>query len=156
MPTLERAIQIAATAHADVKDKQGQPYILHPIRVMLGVDDRHAQMVAVLHDVVEDTDVTLDDIRKEGFDGRVIDALDRVTHKAGQSYAEYVVGCKADPIARQVKMSDLRDNTDLRRLLVRPDRFPDDMARMERYALSYRFLTDEMSEADYLRLMQSE
>jgi (p)ppGpp synthase/HD superfamily hydrolase len=81
MATLERAVEIAAKAHAGVKDKQGQPYILHPIRVMMGVEDDDAKMVAVLHDVIEDTEVTLDDIRAAGFSEAVIAALDLVTHR---------------------------------------------------------------------------
>ena len=153
MATIEKAIEIAAGAHAGVKDKQGQPYILHPLRVMMDVDGQTAQIVAVLHDVVEDTDHTLDDLRAAGFDQQVLDALELVTHRPGQSYSEYVIACKPNPVARQVKLADLRDNSSFTRLLMRPDRFRGDSARMHRYVLSYRYLTDELSEADYRRLM---
>lgn len=153
MATLEKAIQIAARAHAGVPDKNGQPYILHPIRVMLGVEGDTARIVAVLHDVVEDTDVTFDDIAAEGFSKDVIDALKLVTHQSGQSYADYVIACQDNPVARQVKLSDLRDNSSLNRILLRPDRLPKDSARVMRYLLSYKFLTGEIPADQYRELM---
>ena len=75
MPTIERAIEIAATAHAGQRDKAGQPYIFHPLRVMLRVYGAHEQMAAVLHDVVEDTSVTLDNLAQEGFPSEVLRAI---------------------------------------------------------------------------------
>jgi hypothetical protein len=153
MATLERAIEIAAQAHAGMKDKQGEPYILHPIRVMLGVDAGDAQIVAVLHDVIEDTDVTLEDIRAEGFSDAVLEALDLVTHRKDRPYSEYVIGCKRNVLARQVKLSDLRENASLGRILLRQEKFDTDSSRLHRYVLSYRFLTDQISEADYRALM---
>jgi hypothetical protein len=154
MTSIEKAVEIAARAHAGVKDKQGKPYLLHPIRVMMGVEGEAAQIVAILHDVVEDTPMTLQDIEAEGFGPEIIDALELVTHKAGQAYSEYVVACKRNEIARQVKLSDLRDNGNFDRLLLRPDKFASDSSRMHRYALSYRFLTDEITEDDYRHLME--
>lgn len=153
MATLERALEIAARAHAGVKDKQGQPYILHPIRVMMGVDSDAARIVAILHDVIEDTDFTLDDIRGEGFSEPIVEALTLVTHPDGQSYADYVIACKPNMIACEVKLSDLRDNTSLTRMLLRAEQYQRDAERMQRYALSYRFLSDELSEDEYRRLM---
>ena len=153
MGTIERAIEIAAKAHAGVQDKQGKPYLLHPLRVMLGVEDGDAQIVAVLHDVVEDCDVTIDDIRKEGFSSAVVDALRLVTHQSDQPYSEYVMTCKTNPIARQVKLSDLRDNANLDRLLLRAEKLPTDSARVHRYVMSYRFLTDAISESEYRKVM---
>jgi (p)ppGpp synthase/HD superfamily hydrolase len=151
--TLENAIEIAARAHAGVRDKQGQAYILHPIRVMMGVESEEAKIVAVLHDVVEDTDITLDALRVEGFSEQVLDALSLVTHGKNQSYAEYVAACRSNQIARQVKLSDLRDNANLDRLLLRPEKYDGDSSRMQRYVMSYRFLTGEMSETQYRELM---
>lgn len=153
MATIEKAVEIAAKAHAGVKDKQGQPYLLHPIRVMMGVEGEPTQIVAVLHDVVEDTDITLDDIRAEGFSDEVIEALALVTHDKDQPYTDYVIACRGNEIARQVKLSDLRDNTNLSRLLIRPDKYPSDAERVQRYLLSYRFLTDEIDEGAYRGLM---
>ena len=149
MATLERAIEIACNAHAGVKDKQGSPYILHPLRVMLGVEGEAAQIVAVLHDVVEDTRVTLADVRQAGFSEDVVEALALVTHKPSESYGDYVIGCQGNAIARQVKLSDLRDNTNISRMLLRPEKFDSDAARIQRYVLSYRFLTDAINEAQY-------
>ncbi|MEM8666040.1 MAG: GTP pyrophosphokinase [Planctomycetota bacterium] len=151
--TIEKAIVIAANAHAGVQDKQGQPYILHPIRVMMGVQNAAARVVAVLHDVVEDTIVTIDDLRAEGFANEILDALELVTHSPDQTYADYVIACRSNEIARQVKLSDLRDNANLQRLLIRPDCYERDASRLQRYVLSYRFLNDEISEADYRELM---
>lgn len=153
MATIEKALEIAAKAHSGVKDKQGEPYILHPIRVMMGVESDRARIVGVLHDVVEDTDVSLDDIRAEGFGEDVVMALALVTHAKDQPYSDYVIACKANPIACQVKLSDLRDNSNLNRLLLRAEKFDTDAARMKKYVLSYQFLLDEISEADYRRLM---
>ncbi|MEZ6032860.1 MAG: HD domain-containing protein [Planctomycetaceae bacterium] len=153
MATIEKALEIAARAHDGVKDKEGEPYILHPIRVMIGVEGEAARIVAVLHDVVEDTEVTIEDIKAEGFSDEVIVALSLVTHAADQPYADYVMACKGNDIARQVKLSDLRDNSSLKRMLLRPDKIQTDVARMRKYLLSYRYLLGEISEADYRNLM---
>lgn len=153
MSTLERAIQIAVAAHAGQRDKGGQPYVTHPLRLMARVDGDDARIVAVLHDVVEDTPTTLDDLRREGFGEAVLAAVALVTHEKGVPYADYVAGCKPDPIARQVKLADLEDNTRLDRTILRPDRAARDFARVHRYLLSFKFLTDAISEPDYRRLM---
>lgn len=154
MATLEKAIEIAARAHAGVPDKQGKHYVLHPLRVMMDVEGETAQIVAALHDVVEDTDTTFDDLKAEGFSEEVLEALNLVTHKSGVSYADYVIACKDNATARQVKLADLRDNSRFDRMLLRPDRFPRDSARIMRYLLSYRFLTDEITADQYRELMQ--
>jgi hypothetical protein len=153
MATLEKAVEIAAKAHAGARDKHGQPYLCHPLRVMLSVDDDEARIAAVLHDVVEDTDVTLDDLRREGFTESVLQALTLLTHSAEVSYADYVVQCKRNRTACQVKLSDLRDNTSLSRALLRGDKFDADARRLQKYILSYRFLSDQLGEDDYRTLM---
>src|SRR5262249_31181412 len=142
MATLEKALQIAAQAHARQKDKEGLPYILHPLRVLNGVEGEEAQIVAILHDVVEDTSVTLADLRQAGFSETVLAAVQCVTHGKDEPYAEYVVRCKANDIARQVKLADLQDNARLSRTILRPQRLQPDLARLHRYVLSYKFLTD--------------
>ena len=154
MATIEKAIEIAAQAHAGVTDKHGNPYLLHPLRVMMDVTGAMTQMVAVLHDVVEDTSISLADIEAAGFDARVVHALGLVTHSQNQSYADYVIACKQNEIARQVKMSDLRDNTSLARLLLRPSRLNTDASRIQRYLLSYQFLTDTITEDAYRQAME--
>jgi hypothetical protein len=153
MATLERAIQIAAQAHEGQKDKQGAPYILHPLRLMMAVEGLEAKMVAVLHDVVEDTSVTLDDLRAAGFSQPVLDGVACVTHRKTEPYADYVVRCKANPLVRPVKLADLRDNNTFPRILLRPDRMERDLSRIRRYVLSYQFLAGQISEPEYRRLM---
>ena len=153
MSTLERAIAIAAAAHQGVVDKQGQPYVLHPLRVMLGVNDPTARIVAVLHDVVEDTAVTLDEIQAEGFSAEVVRALSLMTHDSSTSYADYVVACLDNDIARQVKLADLKDNMSLARFLLRQGTLDRDMRRVQRYLLSYQLLTHALSVEEYRRAM---
>jgi (p)ppGpp synthase/HD superfamily hydrolase len=153
MATIEKALQIAAKAHEGQRDKEGLPYILHPLRVMAAVTGEDAQIVAVLHDVIEDTAVTADDLRAAGFASAVVAAVERVTHRKGEPYADYVVGCKADDVARRVKLADLTDNTRLDRTILRPDRLASDLACVRRYLLSYKFLTDQITEDEYRALM---
>jgi (p)ppGpp synthase/HD superfamily hydrolase len=153
MSTLEAAIRVAVAAHAGQADKGGAPYVTHPLRLMAAVEGEDAQIVAVLHDVVEDTAVTLDDLRREGFGEAVLAAVDRVTHRRDEPYADYVVRCKGDPVARRVKLADLADNARPDRCILRPDRAARDLARVSRYMLSYKFLTDRLGEGDYRALM---
>ncbi len=153
MATIERALQIAAKAHEGQRDKEGLPYVLHPLRVMMAVQGEEAQVVAVLHDVVEDTPVTPDDLRQAGFSEAVLAAVECVTHRKGEPYADYVVRCKANEVARRVKLADLGDNARLDRTILRPQRLRQDLARIRRYALSYKFLTDQITEEQYRALM---
>jgi len=153
MATFEKALQIAAKAHEGQKDKAGEPYIMHSIRVMMSVDGAEAQIVAVLHDVLEDTSVTADDLRQAGFSEKVVDAVLAVTHDQEEPYAEYVIRCKSNEIARRVKLGDLEDNSRLARTILRPERFEADVARLRKYFLSYKFLTDQISEQQYRALM---
>lgn len=113
---LERAIQIAAEAHRGQKDKAGQPYILHPLRVMAACSTEHERVVAVLHDVVEDSAWTLDDLRREGLEDELVEAVDAMTRREGEAYADFVDRAAHNPLARAVKIADLRDNLDMSRL----------------------------------------
>ncbi len=153
MATLERAIALAAQAHAGQRDKEGLCYILHPLRVMLRVEDEQARIVAVLHDTVEDTALTLDDLRREGFSEEVLAALALVTHDRSEPYADYVVRCAGHPIARAVKLADLEDNCRLDRTILRAGMLERDLRRIQRYNLSYKFLTGALSEKDYREAM---
>ena len=156
MASIEKALQIAAGAHEGQKDKDGQPYILHPLRVMNAVEDEPAKVVAVLHDVIEDTSVTAEDLRREGFDEAVLAAVECLTHRKGEPYADYVVRCKGDEIARRVKLADLEDNARPSRALLRPDRIEPDIARLRKYLLAYKFLTDMLGEEQYRAAMVGE
>jgi hypothetical protein len=152
--TIEKALQIAAKAHEGQKDKEGLPYILHPLRAMMSVQGEEAMIVAVLHDVIEDTPVTADDLRQAGFGEEVVAAVLCVTHKQEEPYADYVVRCRGNEIARRVKLADLADNWRLDRVLLRPQRLEADVARLRKYALSYKFLTDQITEGQYRSLME--
>jgi (p)ppGpp synthase/HD superfamily hydrolase len=153
MATIEKALQIAARAHEGQKDKQGRPYILHPLRVMAAVEGDEAMIVAVLHDVIEDTAVTIDELRRAGFSETALAALLLVTHRKDEPYSDYVVRCRQNDIARRVKLADLEDNTRLSRAILRPQRLEGDLARLRRYLLSYKFLNDQVTEQDYRALM---
>jgi guanosine-3',5'-bis(diphosphate) 3'-pyrophosphohydrolase len=118
--TIERALQIAAKAHEGQKDKSGKPYIFHPLRAMMSVEGEEAQIVAILHDVIEDTSVTVDDLRQAGFSEKTIEGVLCVTHRKDETYADYVVRCKGNGVARRVKLADLEDNSRLDRNILRP------------------------------------
>jgi len=137
-PTLQDAIALAVEAHKDQRDQSGQPYILHPLRVMFSCDTEIERIVAVLHDVVEDTPHTFDDLRKRGYSEEVIAALDCVTKREGESYEQFVERAAANPIARQVKLADLKDNMDIRRLSAIQDR---DIERLRKYLKAWKRLT---------------
>ena len=156
MATIEKALQIAARAHEGQKDKGGQPYILHPLRAMMTVQGEDAQIVAVLHDVIEDTSVTADDLQQAGFSENVVAAVLLVTHNKEEPYADYVVRCQGNEVARRVKLADLADNWRLDRTILRPQRFEADVARLRKYVLSYKFLTDQISEQQYRTLMEED
>ena len=128
--TLERAIAIAATAHEGQVDKGGNPYILHPLKVMLRVNTLEERIVAVLHDVVEDCGVSLDDLRKEGFSEAVLTAIESVTKVPGESYETFVERAAQNPIGRVVKLADLEENSDLSRI-AQPSW--EDLERVEKY-----------------------
>ena len=130
MATLERAIAVTAMAHEGQVDKAGMPYVLHPLRMMLSVDTPEARMAAVLHDVVEDTAVTLEQLRSEGFPEAVIEAVEALTKRDGEDYEAFIRRVAPNPIARKVKLADLRDNSDLSRIAEPTEK---DRARLEKY-----------------------
>ena len=137
MSTLERAIAIAAKAHAGQVDKSGAPYILHPLRVMLRLKGTEERIAAVLHDVVEDCGITLDELRREGFAEEIVIAVDAVTKRDGETYEAFVARAAANPIGRRVKMADLEDNSDLSRL---PNPTEKDRERLKKYASAIAYL----------------
>ena len=117
MSTLERAIVIAAEAHAGITDKGGAPYILHPLRMMMDLTSAEERIVAVLHDVCEDCPGwTFERLRGEGFSEEILAALDSVTKREGETYEEFALRAAINPIGRRVKLADLRDNSDLSRI----------------------------------------
>lgn len=131
MPTLEDAIALAVEAHRGQVDHVDQPYILHPLRVMFRLEDELDRIVAVLHDVIEDTNLTLDDLRQQGYSEEVLAALDGVTRREDESYEDFVERSLAHPISRRVKLADLDDNMDIRRLSTPLNK--QDFDRLQRY-----------------------
>lgn len=136
--TIEDAITIAAQAHKGQKDKAGSAYLLHPLRMMLQMNSEAAMMAAVLHDVVEDTDWTLEQLREEGFPDEVLEAVDCLTHRDEESYQEFVERVRTNPIARQVKVADLEDNMNVRRINQLGEK---DLERLEKYHKAWCVLT---------------
>ncbi|AYB37581.1 bifunctional (p)ppGpp synthetase/guanosine-3',5'-bis(diphosphate) 3'-pyrophosphohydrolase [Brevibacillus laterosporus] len=130
MGTLEKAIVIAIKAHAGQVDKGGNPYILHPLKVMLKMSTEEEMIVAVLHDVIEDTKVNAHDLIRAGFTESVIDAVIALTRQDGETYVDFIKRAKCNPIARKVKMEDIEDNCDLTRISNPTDQ---DYSRIKRY-----------------------
>lgn len=113
---LEKAILIATNAHKGQLDKGGNPYILHPLRLMFAMYNETEKICAVLHDVIEDTDITLDYLRSEGFSEEVLSALDSLTRTSNETYDEFINRIIKNKIASHVKLADLSDNMDLSRI----------------------------------------
>ena len=140
MPTLEDAISLAAKAHRHWKDKAGAAYILHPLRVMLRMKTNDERIVALLHDVVEDTEYTLEDLRKAGYSQKILRSLDFLTKRDGEKYEEFIKRVKHNPLARKVKIADIEDNLDLARIK-KPKK--SDFERIEKYRLALSELMED-------------
>lgn len=143
MSTLEKAIALATTAHSGQKDKAGAPYILHPLRVMLGMDTESEMTVAVLHDVLEDSPVTEDDLRKEGFSEDIVKTVRCLTRNPEESYEAFIERLKSNDTARKVKMADIEDNMNVKRF-----KYPDhptekDIERLKKYYQSWNMLREK-------------
>lgn len=141
MSTLERAIQIATEAHKGQLDKAGRDYIGHPLRVMAMGKTEDEKIVGVLHDVIEDTDWTFEMLEAEGFSREVIEALKCVTKLSeNENYDDFIERVKKNPLAVAVKINDLTDNMDIRRLPYLSDK---DVKRLKKYLKAYKKLTGE-------------
>ena len=116
MATLEQAISLAAKQHEGQVDKANAPYLLHPLRVMLNVPTIEHKIVAVLHDILEDTETTIEDLYQFGFQEHIIDAIVALTKKQGETRLEAAQRARQNPIARVVKLADINDNMDLSRI----------------------------------------
>ena len=141
MSTLERAIQIATEAHKGQLDKAGRDYIGHPLRVMEMGKTEDEKIVGVLHDVIEDTDWTFEMLEAEGFSREVIEALKCVTKLSeNENYDDFIERVKKNPLAVAVKINDLTDNMDIRRLPYLSDK---DVKRLKKHLKAYKKLTGE-------------
>ena len=138
MPNLEDAILLATEAHRGQVDKAGMPYILHPLRVMFRMTSEEEMITAVLHDVIEDTPYTLDDLKGLGYAEEVLEALDCLTHREGETYEAFIERAATNPLACRIKIADLEDNMDVRRIAQPQDR---DLERLSRYRRAWARLT---------------
>ena len=136
----QQALAIAEDAHKDQVDKAGVAYIQHPLYVASLVEGELAKTIALLHDVVEDSAWTLEDLRMEGLPEKVVQAVGILTKNRDESYEEYLMHVKQNPLARQVKLADLKHNSDLSRLANVTDR---DRKRVEKYQKAIAFLSEE-------------
>lgn len=135
---LEKAIAIAVDAHRGQKNRYGSPYILHPLRVMARVASPAEKIVAVLHDVLEDSDYTLHDLKADGFGPDILEALQSVTKREGEEYEAFVQRSGANPLGRRVKLTDLEDNMDIRRA---PEVTDEVRHRLEKYLKAWKWLS---------------
>lgn len=133
------AIKIASDAHCSQMDKAGQPYVLHPLKVMFALDTIEEKIVGVLHDVIEDTPITYSDLEKYGFKGEteILDALRSVTKEKNETYNEFITRAALNPIGRKVKLADLADNMDLSRIANPTEK---DYKRLKKYKKAKEYL----------------
>ena len=144
---LEKAIIIATTAHLGQVDKAGDPYILHPIRVMLLGKMGNEKICGILHDVVEDTNITLEYLKEEGFSDEILLALDALTKRHNEPYDEFIDRVLKNEIACKVKLSDLSDNMDLTRIKNPSNK---DYERLEKYCKATNKILEEVAKKDTL------
>lgn len=139
---LDLALKIAVKAHAQQVDKAGEPYILHPIRLMQCFDDSDLRVVAVLHDVVEDSDTTLAMLADYGFKPSIIEAIANLTKTAGESYDAFIKRAASHELSRLVKIEDIKDNLNVLRLSQLTDK---DLQRIKKYQSALTFLLNQPS-----------
>lgn len=140
MPTIEDAIIFATEAHRGQVDRAGNPYILHPLRLMCSQQSDTERIIAVLHDVVEDTNYTLDDLRKMGYEQEIVEAVDCLTRRDDETYEAFIQRIKPNHLARRVKLADLMDNMDIRRAGLLQEK---DLERLQRYQNAWFELTKD-------------
>lgn len=135
----KKAMKLCFHAHKDQTDKSGLPYVFHPIHLAEQMNDENTTIVALLHDVVEDTDYTLEDLTAMGFSACVTEAIGLMTHEEDVPYMDYVAKIKENPIAKAVKLADLKHNSDLTRLDLVDEKA---RKRAEKYAQAIAFLQE--------------
>lgn len=136
----KKALKLCFEKHKEQVDKTGMPYVFHPFHLAEQMDDEISTVCALLHDVVEDTDITFDDLFKMGFPKEVIDVLKLLTHEDYVSYMDYVRKISTNPIAKKVKIADLKHNSDITRLDI-----IDEKAKMrcEKYKQALNLLSEQ-------------
>ena len=131
------ALELAVEKHKNQTDKAGNPYILHPLHVMENVNSKEGKIVAILHDIIEDTDITEDYLFKIGLSKRIVDAVVALTRSEDMDYQEYIKTLSSNPLAKEVKLADLEHNMDLKRL---PTLEEKDLERNRKYQIAYHYL----------------
>ena len=131
------ALELAVEKHKNQTDKAGNPYILHPLHVMENVNSKEGKIIAILHDIIEDTDVTEDYLLKIGLSKRIVDAVVALTRSKDIDYQEYIKNLGSNPLAKEVKLADLEHNMDLKRL---PTLEEKDLERNRKYQIAYHYL----------------
>lgn len=137
--TTKKAMKLCFQAHKEQTDKSGIPYVFHPIHLAEQMKDEDTTVVALLHDVVEDTDYTMEDLKAMGFNQRVLEAIQLMTHAEGEPYMDYVARIKTNPIAKAVKLADLAHNSDITRMDVVDEKAK---ARVAKYAQAIQLLNE--------------
>ena len=138
---INRAIDIAYSAHMNQRDKAGRPYFMHPVIVASQMDSEYEICTALLHDVIEDTHVTIEELERE-FPKEIIDAIRLLTHDKRTDYLDYVRELKKNPIARKVKLADLNHNLDITRVEDNPYLLKKFMERRKKYEEARRILSE--------------
>jgi (p)ppGpp synthase/HD superfamily hydrolase len=140
---LEKAINIAIKAHSGAVDKAGAPYILHPLRVMFKMNSPDEMIVAVMHDVIEDSGIDIQTLKDEGFSQTILDAIDSVTRKKaeGEDYNDFIKRAAHNPIGRKVKLADLEDNMNILRI---SSLSGNDLKRIKKYHTYWRAINESM------------
>ena len=141
----KKAMKLCYEAHKEQQDKSGLPYVFHPFHLAEQMEDEESTAVALLHDVVEDSTYTQADLERYGFPLRVREAVARLTHPKGMAYADYVKRLADNPLARRVKLADLRHNSDLSRLDQVDEKA---LVRVEKYRKAICFLEEREYNAD--------
>ena len=138
-PLTKKALKLCFDAHREQTDKTGMPYVFHPFHLAEQMKDELSTVCALLHDVIEDTEYTFDDLREMGFPESVIEVLTLLTHQEDVPYMDYVRGTCANPVAREVKLADLEHNSDLTRF----DSLTEyDLKRNEKYREAIKLLKE--------------
>jgi len=151
---IELATELALNFHRGQRDADGDPYILHLMRVMLKCHCASAKQAGLLHDILEDTSATEEDLIQAGICPNVTQSVKRLTRTAHIDYADYILTLAEDPIAKEVKIADLEDNYAIGRVKYRSEHQLEDARRLERYVLSHRFLSGHLQRTEYIEAMR--
>lgn len=133
----KKALKLCFEAHKNQLDKSGMPYVFHPFHLAEQMQSEETVVVALLHDLVEDSNYTLEDLKEMGFPKSVVDAIELMTHTSDKEYMDYIALIKNNPIARTVKLADLKHNSDISRLDTVTEK---DLKRVEKYAAAIELL----------------